>query len=93
MESVYKNDIGTRLEFYIEDDISSLKSAKILVQKPKSKTEWTNTNYDSTNNMIYYISQENDFDEVGVYKLQVYLELDDWKGSTDPVKMFVADTV
>jgi len=86
---VYQYDIGTILKFQIESDISTAKYAKILVKKPINTAEWLDVNIDKTNNIITYIIKENDLDEVGKYTLQVYIELEDWKGTSDPVELNV----
>lgn len=77
---VFKGDVGTILRFDVGVDSSSIQLAKILVRKPDNTLlEWNATPV-SNSTKIEYIVREGDFNMSGIWKLQPYIELSDWKG-------------
>ena len=77
---IFVGDVGTELHFDIGVDVEDVQVSKIKVQKPdKSVVEWTATPKTGTTEIVYTV-QSGDFDQVGTYKFQPYIELPGWKG-------------
>jgi len=87
---VFQGDVGTILEFHIDGDITSAEYAEIKVKKPINTSVWKEgIIIDPNNKVITYKTKDNDLDEAGKYLIQIYIELEDWKGSSDPVELYV----
>jgi hypothetical protein len=88
---MYMNDEGVKLEV-VFDDLSDVSTAKLKYRKPDE----TIGSWDCTidGNSIYYITEANDIDQVGVWELQPYLEFSSgFKGNGDIVKMKVLKAI
>jgi len=79
MSRVFKGDIGTKIKLNSGQDISSASKIQIRFKKPGgTKGVWAavleGTQYG------YYILKSGDMDENGVWEVQLYVEIDNWKG-------------
>lgn len=75
MGKVYRGDIGIKIVLNTEADLSDATTAKIIVKKPSgAEVEWIANFEDRIAGKISYTTTNNDLDEVGVYKLQAYVE-------------------
>jgi len=78
MGKVYRGDIGLKIGIETNTDLTDAILAKIKVKKPSGiETEWNADFEDKAAGKIYYIVQEGDLDEAGLYKLQAYCEFTD----------------
>jgi hypothetical protein len=70
-------------------DISSATKVSIKYQKPSGATgEWVGTVH-TDNNSVKYIVVENDFDEIGYYYCNIYVESPDWTGHGEVFSFYV----
>ena len=75
----YVGDIGTEIIVDTCSDITASTVAKLLVEKPDGTlVEWDGSVYDTTK--IKYVIKDGDFDQVGEYTVQSYVEIAGWKG-------------
>lgn len=89
---IYKGDTGTVIQLDTQSDISSATLVKIKVRKPSGVIlDWIGALQGTT--AIRYVTQANDLDESGVYKLQGYVESPAWCGSSDITSMQVDNTL
>lgn len=85
----YVGEIGTPIIANMNDDILSALNLKWFVKKgDDSEVEWIPEIYDSTH--TYYITQTaTDFNSAGEYKVNVYVEIGDWKGLFNTFKFTI----
>ena len=75
----YVGDVGTELIVDTCTDITAATVARLLVEKPDGmEFAWDGAVYETTK--VRYVVQSGDFDQVGEYQLQVYLEMPGWSG-------------
>ncbi len=103
MGDVYVGDIGTEIIIAIKEDISSLTDSLFHVQKNNSKTteDWAFTvkldwpsdpDYDPQYpNAFNYLTQEDNLDVAGVYKIQGWVNLGTWSGSINTILLPVKE--
>jgi hypothetical protein len=85
-EQIHKGDIGTEVTFQIRDgkapkDISSADVITIYLQKPNG-TVINKTGSASGTTAVYFTSSSGDFDQAGLYRIQVYIHYptgESWK--------------
>jgi hypothetical protein len=78
---IYIDDEGTELSINAGSDISTADILQIKVIKPNKTTDtWDCTVDENNNNIVNYIIQHGDLDQKGEYKLQLYIEIEEWKG-------------
>ena len=76
---LYQNDIGTIFTIDCGSDISGAINTRLLIRKPDGTlVEWTAVTYDS--NYLRYTTVAGDLDQVGSYKLQATLNINNWSG-------------
>lgn len=82
MQKYYVNDVGTKLRVDVITDVSAATVLKLKVKKPDGTTdEWDATLEGLT--YLTYIIQAGDWDQVGRYLLQAYIEMPGWTGEGD----------
>lgn len=91
---IYTNTIGLKIRLSYSNDISDINSQQIYYFKPAEDEDGNIEGYwdailDKENNEIYYITQENDLDVAGDWRLMGVLDLPGWKGKTETVIMTV----
>ena len=92
--AVYMGDVGTRLEFDIGIDIGEVASASLVIKKPSRIKVSKDLQKDTDKNLLYYITQDGDLDEVGIYTLQARVNLKSgWSGGAEIVKLEILDTI
>ena len=90
---LHVGDVGVRIDFEVNVDINEINKAIVYYKKPDgTKGEWE-CNIDTDNNLVYYVTQDNDLNLKGIYKLQLYIELDKYKGRADKVELLVKDVL
>ena len=74
IETAYKNTVGLKIAFELEDNTQTpyMQNGRIFYKKPSGKTGFWTAQIDG--NIIFRITEFNDLDEVGIYKLQPYVE-------------------
>jgi hypothetical protein len=78
----YIGDIGTEIIVDVCSDITTATLAALKVMKPDmTEHTWVGSVYDTTK--IRYIAQSGDFDQVGEYRVQPYIEMPGWQGRGD----------
>ena len=86
----YVGDVGVRIEFETNIDISEIEEAKIIVLKPDlSKEEWI-CNKDEN---IYYVTKEGDFNIAGIYKLQLFVKTPTFAGRGNILEIEVKEGI
>jgi hypothetical protein len=90
MSNYFVGDVGTPIVLDVGADIYDAVSMHMVVRKPSGKTvEWEATlgpvNSIGQYTTIMYVTQEGDWDEPGVWKIQAYIELPTWSGHGDVV--------
>jgi len=80
MQKVFLNDVGTKIVFDTGTDVSTLTEAKIKAKSPSGLfQEWTAA-IGATPTSVTYITQNGNFNELGTWKLQVFIRLPGWTG-------------
>lgn len=88
IEEIHVEDIGTILKMTIKNgasvvDLSTTTTKNIHFEKPSGATTQRNASFvtDGTDGIIKYTSVSGDFDESGVWQMQVYIInlLGQWK--------------
>ena len=75
----YVGDIGTEIIVDTCSDITSATVSNLKVEKPDGTLHtWTGTVYETTH--IRYVVVDGDFDQVGLYLVQAYVEMPGWSG-------------
>jgi len=75
----YVGDIGTAIIVDVCSDITGATLAALNVTKPDgTAVQWVGAVYDTTK-IRYYVTVD-DFDQVGEYRLQAYVEMPTWQG-------------
>ena len=90
---VHKGDIGIELIFDtgISDEITDV---KIYYVKPdRTVGYWGDRDVIIENGIITYKTQAGDLDQVGSYKLQVYIKTDNYEIRSDVVSLYVKDII
>lgn len=88
MSKVYAGASGTEIILDCEVDISAATVTKILVRKPSgAMSEWVAQKLDATR--MVYVTQDGDLGEVGLWRLQAYVETATWKGRGSTCEMRV----
>ena len=85
----YQGDVGT--EIYVDtcSDISTATFVSLKVKKPDgTDVEWVGVVSDTTK--IKYVVQVGDFDQVGEYRVQSYVEMPSWSGLGDTTTFMVS---
>ena len=90
-KSVFVNDVGTELLFYIGMSVDPVVEAKIYYKKPDGTTGYWVGEPVVWTNEIKYVIQEGDLDQAGEYKLQPYVDFGSWKGRGSIVSLTVED--
>jgi hypothetical protein len=85
---VYVNDVGTQIILNCGTDLSGATLLRIKVKKPNGvSVTWTALPYMTT--QIAYTTILGDLDQVGVYKIQAYVETPSWKGHGETLNLTV----
>jgi len=75
----YVGDVGTAIIVDVCSDITQATLVALDVTKPDgTQVRWIGSVYDTTK--IRYYVDINDFDQVGEYRLQAYIEIPGWAG-------------
>ncbi len=78
---IYINDIGTIIKLNAGSDISTATVLKFKVIKPDKTTDIWDAELDEENNYLAnYTTVDDDLDQKGEYKIQLYVEMPEWKG-------------
>lgn len=89
MGRIYKFDIGTRLRTTLNVDLAEYSSMNYKIKKPSGTIlTKTCTPEDLANGIVYYDSIVNDFDEVGLYLIQVQVVFTDGDQNESETKSF-----
>ena len=88
--TVYENDIGTKIEFDVGVDTANIAGAKVIMKKPNGERVEKDAELEDNSTIVYYLTEDGDLTPAGIFKLQVYIELDNWKGKGDIVSLPVA---
>lgn len=89
---IYKGDVGTVIQLDTLSDISNGTVFGIKVKKPSGVLlDWIGVLQGTT--AIKYITQVGDLDEAGVYRLQGYVSMPGWSGSSDITSLQVDNTL
>ena len=87
----YLGDIGTEIIVDVCSDISTATLVSLKVMKPDgTEHTWVGTVYQTQ--YIRYITQVGDFDQVGEYRVQPYIEMPGWEGRGDTATFKVSAT-
>lgn len=90
MDTLRKYDIGTRITLDLGEDLSGATDIKLIYRKPNGDTSTWPVEIDSENsNKIYYITQENDLDTVGEWRLQAWVQFGTEEWYSEIVKIAV----
>jgi hypothetical protein len=75
-DKIYVDDVGVTLRVYTGVDLTTATVTELHVQKPGATTEWVWTgSLDPANSyQIQYTTIAGDFDTVGEYTFQAYVE-------------------
>lgn len=99
-EEIHQYDIGTDIEVTVRDgasavDISAATAKYLNFYKPSggSVAKSATLSSDGTNGKMKYTTVSGDLDEVGIWKLQAYLELGAWKGHSSTVSFEVFENI
>jgi len=83
-DEVHKDDIGTEFRLVIQDDgvavdLSECLDPVMIFLKPSGSRLEKAANFltDGSDGVLYYNCVEGDLDEVGLYKLQARVDIDD----------------
>jgi hypothetical protein len=86
----YVGDIGTIVVVDTCNDITAATVTNLIVQKPdQTIVTWAGAVFEDTK--IRYIIQSGDFDQVGEYRLQSYVESPGWRGRGDTATFRVSN--
>jgi len=89
---IHVGDVGTKITLDLETDLTLATAALIKYRKPSgAEGQWTATVTETTK--LSYTLQEGDLDEVGLWEIQPYVELPDWKGHGSVVRFYVYPTI
>jgi hypothetical protein len=88
-QKVYVNDIGTEIILDTGVDISGAIVLKVEFRRPDGSVGSWVAAEDSVNTRLKYVTLAGDLKQAGVWKLQGYVELDNFKGRTATVDMEV----
>ena len=88
---IYVGDVGTKVIVMCGEDLSAATKTSIKVRKPgvKAEIEWPAQVDQAKPAEMYYFAQAGDFDVVGQYALQAYVELPTWRGHGETVLLDV----
>lgn len=76
---IYKDSIGVQIILDTKEDLTLADEVSIKVKKPGgTAVGWVGAVYQVTK--IKYVTEEDDLDLAGDYKLQAYVDFPDWKG-------------
>jgi len=78
MDKHYLNEIGTEIIINCGSDVSTASKVEIRVLKPNGEAVWIPDKIEKE--IVTYTTKQDDFDVAGLYYIQVYVELDSWKG-------------
>jgi hypothetical protein len=81
MTKVFVGDVGTEIRLAAGQDLTEADLIHINYAKPSGQTGFWVGYADETDGC--YITQSDDLDEAGMWRLQLYVELSDWKGHGD----------
>jgi len=89
-DRVFQGDIGTKIKLDSDSTLTGATTLQIKYKKPSGTTgAWTAT-IEGTE-YAYYLTEEDDLDESGVWELQLYAVLSAWQGHGAITKMVVYD--
>lgn len=92
MKTLFIGDTGTEIVLDCGIDVSSATARKIIARKPSgTRVEWTAAAEGSTS--IKYVTQADDLNVAGEWALQAHIEMPDWIGSGDVVRLQVLPSV
>jgi len=91
MSKYYQNDVGTEILVDVGSDVSQATVRRFYVKKPSGEqVTWTASlgavGVDGEIRTLRYITIENDWNEVGFYTLQAYVEMPGGKWRGDSAK-------
>jgi hypothetical protein len=77
MTYFYKGDIGVQIDVQTNTDLTTATTKTLKIRKPSGTTaDWTATVIGSASlGNLRYTTVSGDFDEVGEYRMQAYVEL------------------
>lgn len=78
----FLNDVGTLISIDVQEDISTATHMSIKFKKPDG-TYGSWPAFLEGLGAVQYITVNGDLDQVGVWYLQVYIEMPSWKGHSD----------
>jgi hypothetical protein len=90
LKRVWLNAVGQAFEVNFRNSLSDLVAYKMYLQKPDG-TEAEKTNVTKSGTKLYWTSQTNDFDQVGEYSLQPWIDDGIFQGRREPVKFLVLE--
>ena len=90
MARIFEGDVGTIIRLDTGTDLSSATVMKIEYTKPGGSTgEWLAQRDPNDVNAMFYKTLSGDLDQSGTWALRAYVELPDWKGHGEEVRMMV----
>lgn len=75
---IYLGDTGTEIILDTGEDLTSATVMKILYKNKTTSGEWIATVVETTK--LRYVTQTDDLDVSGVWKVQAYVEMPSWSG-------------
>lgn len=80
----YVGDIGTEVLIDMKTDISAVLVKMLKVKNKTGEKEWAPTVHES--NFLRFVTVDaDDFDAIGIYYVQPYMEFAGWKGHGETV--------
>jgi len=90
MNRYYTGEVGTAIIVDVETDISSATVTRMSVKKPSGAlATWEATIEGKT--AMRHVTVDGDWDEVGTYHLQAYVEMPGWKGFGNTVQFTISN--
>ena len=80
--TIFVGDVGTSIELDTGSDLRSATSLQIEATKPSgTKVTWTASVHPTQPTVMRYVTQANDLDEAGTWKLRAKVTMTGWSGS------------
>ena len=92
--AVFRGDVGTKIELDVGVDVADVISSSLIMRLPSGNKKSFDLDKDDEKNVLYYVTDNGDLDEAGVYSMQARVNLQtDWSGASEIVKMEVLETL
>jgi len=92
--AVFRGDVGTKIELDVGVDVADVISSSLIMRLPSGNKKSFDLDKDDEKNVLYYITDNGDLDEAGVYSMQARVNLKSgWSGASEIVKMEVLETL